>query len=402
MRCVDPSTTQKTFETADIPRNIRAKHVDLRRDGSVHISWDPDVPGFETHASVYEASFGVRNKSLRSRLEATCNVPGPRVPWHGNILTRNRLSVLYEGFMNQDHVLLSSLDLLHHYGLLFISSVPPDPESVTSLARRIGPLKSTLYGPTWDVKSVPSAKNVAYTSSNLGFHMDLLYVDNPPALQILHCLEASTQGGESLFSDSLRAVQNIKRSRPDHFATLGTFPVTYKYRNNNEWYQQTRPHIEFVSTPHEASEYATGADRDSIQLESSVKAINYSPPFQGPFLVNIGNAPHPPPTDRAASSPSDAPEFHTAQRSDGREFRKYLDAVRHLKQELEADGAIYEQKLDPGTAVIFDNRRVVHARKAFKNDGGERRLRGAYVDGDTWRSRWRVLKERANRTQGDR
>lgn len=171
MRCVDPSTTQKTFETADIPRNIRAKHVDLRRDGSVHISWDPDVPGFETHTSVYEASFGVRNKSLRSRLEATCNVPGPRVPWHGNILTQNRLSVPYKGFMNQDHVLLSSLDLLHHYGLLFISSVPSDPESVTSLARRIGPLKSTLYGPTWDVKSVPSAKNVAYTSSNLGFHM---------------------------------------------------------------------------------------------------------------------------------------------------------------------------------------------------------------------------------------
>lgn len=171
MRCVDPSTTQKTFETADIPRNIRAKHVDVQRDGRVHISWDPDVPGFETHVSVYEASFGVKNKSLKSRLEATCNVPGPRVPWHRNFVTQSRLSVQYKGFMNQDHILLSSLDQLHYYGLLFISCVPSHPESVTSLARRIGPLKSTLYGPTWDVKSVPSAKNVAYTSSNLGFHM---------------------------------------------------------------------------------------------------------------------------------------------------------------------------------------------------------------------------------------
>lgn len=153
--------------------------------------------------------------------------------------------------------------------------------------------------------------------------------------------------------------------------------------------------------PHEASEHATSADHESIQLESSIKAINYGPPFQGPFSVNIGNAPHPPPTDRAASSPSDAPEFPAAQRSDDREFRKYLDAIRHLKQELEADGTIYEQKLDPGTAVIFDNRRVVHARKAFKNEGGERWLRGAYVDGDAWRSRWRVLRERANKIHGN-
>ncbi|KAL8760874.1 MAG: hypothetical protein Q9184_002962 [Pyrenodesmia sp. 2 TL-2023] len=231
---------------------------------------------------------------------------------------------------------------------------------------------------------------------------DLLYVDNPPALQILHCLEASTQGGESLFSDSLRAVRNIKRSRPDHFATLETFPVTYRYRNNNEWYQQTRPHIEIPSTPHEASEHATGADHETTQLECSIKAINYSPPFQGPFSVNIGNAPHPPPTERAASSPSNAPKSHAAQWSDGREFRKYVDAIRHLKQELEADGAIYEQKLDPGTAVIFDNRRVVHARKAFENEGGGRWLRGAYVDGDAWRSRWRVLREKANEIHGAR
>lgn len=66
-----------------------------------------------------------------------------------------------------------------------------------------------------------------------------------------------------------------------------------------------------------------------------------------------------------------------------------------MKQELEADEAVYETKLEPGTAVIFDNRRIVHARKAFENTEGERWLRGAYVDGDVFESRLRVLTEEA-------
>lgn len=170
-RCVDPSTTQKTFETANIPGNIRAEHVDVQADGRAYITWEPDVPGFENHVSIYEASFGIRNANLESRLEATYNVPGPRIAWRRNTVIQNRLSVQYNEFMAQDRILLSSLDQLYRYGLLFISSVPSHSGSVSSLARRIGPLKSTLYGPTWDVKSVPSAKNVAYTSSDLGFHM---------------------------------------------------------------------------------------------------------------------------------------------------------------------------------------------------------------------------------------
>lgn len=74
------------------------------------------------------------------------------------------------------------------------------------------------------------------------------------------------------------------------------------------------------------------------------------------------------------------------------DFRQYLDAARHLKREIEADEAVFEMKLEPGTTVIFDNRRIVHARKAFENWREERWLRGAYVDTDAFRSRLRVLR----------
>lgn len=64
----------------------------------------------------------------------------------------------------------------------------------------------------------------------------------------------------------------------------------------------------------------------------------------------------------------------------------------------------YEVQLQAGDCVVFDNRRVLHARTAFEfgegEEGGERGrwLKGAYCDGDEVWSRWRVLE--AERKEG--
>ena len=170
-RCVDPSTTQKTFDSADIPQNVRPKTIERRDDGSVLIRWDSDIPGFDDHMSIYESSFGENNNTLLSRLKATRNMLDPMIGWDKNDITKNQLVVEYDSYMNSSSTLLSCLRHMTQYGLFFVKSVPSDAESVTRIGNRIGPLKETLYGSTWDVRSVPSAKNVAYTSSHLGFHM---------------------------------------------------------------------------------------------------------------------------------------------------------------------------------------------------------------------------------------
>lgn len=169
-RCVDPSTTQKTFDTADISPNIQPRSLESKIDGSVRITWEHDLPGFEDHVSVYDTFFCQRNHLLQSRLEATSNqLDQPRI-WT-SYTTGHKLDVDYDSYMNAPSTLLSSLQHLHLHGILFIRSIPPSSDAVTSIAERIGPLKNTFYGSTWDVRSVPSAKNVAYTSSSLGFHM---------------------------------------------------------------------------------------------------------------------------------------------------------------------------------------------------------------------------------------
>jgi gamma-butyrobetaine dioxygenase len=57
----------------------------------------------------------------------------------------------------------------------------------------------------------------------------------------------------------------------------------------------------------------------------------------------------------------------------------------------------FEKQLQPGDCVVFDNRRVLHARTTFSWEEGKeggRWLKGAYCDGDEVKSKWRVLDAR--------
>ena len=56
---------------------------------------------------------------------------------------------------------------LERYGLLFIRNIPDDPDAVEGIAERIGNIKNTFYGKTWDVKSVPDSKNIAFVPSDI-------------------------------------------------------------------------------------------------------------------------------------------------------------------------------------------------------------------------------------------
>lgn len=69
--------------------------------------------------------------------------------------------------------------------------------------------------------------------------------------------------------------------------------------------------------------------------------------------------------------------------------------MKAFSNRLNAEENIFELKLEEGDCVIFDNRRVVHARRAFDAQAGERWLKGAYVDDDVFFSRLRVLENSA-------
>ena len=98
----------------------------------------------------------------------------PAVLWDEKLMKEKVLWLDYEEYSKTEEGLLKALKHLQDYGLVFVRGVPTEDQEVVKVAERIGHLRETFYGRTWDVKSVPDAKNIAYTNLNLGLHMDLL------------------------------------------------------------------------------------------------------------------------------------------------------------------------------------------------------------------------------------
>ncbi|KAH0162604.1 Clavaminate synthase-like protein, partial [Aureobasidium melanogenum] len=235
-QCVDTSTRQKRFDSADIPTNIRIRNMETKHDNVV-ITWKHDVPGFGPD---HETVLNTEHLAWSPDFPKTHEYLGGKFAWDHASLENSRLDFDYNEYMSDEKVLFDLLQQLQMYGLVFIKNVPEAESSVVQTANRIGPLKNTFYGDTWDVRSVSNAKNVAYTDVNLGFHMDLLYMQQPPRLQLLHCLRASEQGGVSLFSDAYRAVQQLYNMDQAAFEALAETPVNFHYDNDNHHYFRSR------------------------------------------------------------------------------------------------------------------------------------------------------------------
>jgi trimethyllysine dioxygenase len=67
------------------------------------------------------------------------------------------------------------------------------------------------------------------------------------------------------------------------------------------------------------------------------------------------------------------------------------DAIRLWNKCLTSPDSEYWVQLQPGTAVVVDNHRVLHGRSAFD---GKRRMCGAYIGIDEYRSKLAVLSEK--------
>lgn len=363
-RCVNPSSTQKNFETAAIPASIEGScqvTTELEDHDCVLIDWKNDIPDWpEGHQTALPLDFLRGSLEKEGQVKPATHELSTRVLWETETMSKDIEFIDYNTYMSDERALYRVLQLLYTHGLVFLKNVPDTIStdsalSVAAIAERIGPIRHTFYGRTWDVRSIPNAKNVAYTHVFLGLHMDLCYMDLTPHLQFLHSMRARAPGGESMFSDSFYAAEVMRRESPDLFEALRTFGVTYNYFNDGMAYRQTRPTIELVN-PDDPS--------------SAIKLINWSPPFQGPFAQDIGS------------------------QDSGKALRTYHAAAQRFAELVNDPGNMYEYRMNEGECVMFDNRRVLHARRAFEADKGERWLKGVYLDRDVYASKLAVLEDK--------
>lgn len=147
--CVHESTNQRLFSSADIPPNVQAREVELDPTSeSVNITWRNDVAGFpRDHVTKLDIT------SLRE-LSVSGSLPRHKVPPPSQSLwTRRALNLPdydYNTYMKDNGMLYDVINQLRVDGLAFVTNIPGTEEALATIATRIGPIKDTFYGYTWD------------------------------------------------------------------------------------------------------------------------------------------------------------------------------------------------------------------------------------------------------------
>ncbi|CCF34514.1 mitochondrial protein, partial [Colletotrichum higginsianum] len=242
--CVHESTNQRLFSTADIPSDIQARTIETdAATDSVNITWERDAAGYTTQHTTKIELAALRELSRSSCPPGAYQTAPPQRLWTQKAL--NLPDYDYNTYMQDDSMLYDVINQLRIDGLAFVNNVPGTEEALATIATRIGPVKDTFYGYTWDVRTVPEAINAAYTSHDLGFHTDLLYFEQPPHIQLLHCVQSASTGGASVFADAYRAAVDLFHMDLDAFDTLATVPVNYHYNHpDSNVYRTTKPAVD--------------------------------------------------------------------------------------------------------------------------------------------------------------
>lgn len=262
--------------------------------------------------------------------------------------------------MADDAGVFKWLSKIDQYGFAFVSGVPATPEATEELVRRIAFIRETHYGGFWDFTSDLSHGDTAYTDLALGAHTDTTYFTDPAGLQLFHLLShepsASTgeaaKGGASLLVDGFLAAKVLKDVYPESYELLSTVRI---------------------------STHSAGDETNFIRplIKSGYPILSHDPQSGKLIMVRYNN------DDRSTLSFKHLPDESMVQ--------PFYTALGHWHSILTSTSGEYWQQLTPGNALIFDNHRVLHGRSAFV---GQRRLCGAYVNHDDYRSRFDTLKKR--------
>ncbi|KAH7165771.1 hypothetical protein EDB81DRAFT_264084 [Dactylonectria macrodidyma] len=348
VKCTDPASGQKNFASTDVPADIEIGEVRLT-EGGLGVTFRNDIRRLAEGGHEMVVPWQTIEKALGH--QAVEKLPYPRQDavypktgrtfWDNETIKKKVRKIDYGEFMQGGEAFWQTLLDLSSLGLVFLKNVPHDEGAISDITTRIANIKSTFYGRTFDVRAKPDAENVAYTSGYLGLHQDLLYLERPPAIQILHCLENSCAGGESLFSDGLRAGKLMWLQRPrGAVENLARVRVPYHYEKHGYWYKQKR------------------AIFDVTEKDDILASVYWSPPFQDRFQLPTVDA------------------------------RAWLEPAQLFDKLINEESAMYQVKMLPGECVLFDNMRVMHGRRAFDaGGGGSRWLRGAYIEREDFVSR---------------
>lgn len=260
---------------------------------------------------------------LRHFLEPPEPLP-PKELWTSSV---KFVTLAYDELSRAEGVRSFALQL-HTLGLGLLSHVPISKEATRQVGGLLGSVRATtMYGADYEVRVRPEGNDSSFSGAPILHHTDGCYLKERPSLQLLHCMEPGAPGtGVSSLIDGLAVARELRASRPQVFQQL-LKPVAYHFRDKHHLLHQEHPVIELDS----------GGEPKTISWN------NY---------------------DRAAL-PSDP-----AQR----------DALKLWTEMLQDERWHADFQLEKGDLMVFDNTRLLHARKVQLAPHSARYYYGFYLD----------------------
>jgi len=336
-QCVTDLSKEQVFEICDVPLDIKPSSVTLTSENMIEIIWD-----YDEHKSSYHPAWLKEHcyseKSREKRLLS------PKL-WDKEVIKDELPIYQFDEIMNDDSILLNWLYDQRDYGFSKIKNVENQLKTVQKVAERISFIRQTNFGIVFNVISKPNANSAAYTNLKLPLHTDLPTRELQPGLQFLHCLVNDASGGESILVDGFKIAEYIRDNHPEEYETLTTLPMSFYNKDK-------------------ASDYRFDSPMILTDKQGNVTEMRMANFLRGPMSI------------------------------EGKDMKAFYKAYRLFILLTRQERFQYFHRLDAGDLIVFDNRRILHARNAFDLEEGNRHLQGCYLDKDELLSRIRVL-ERA-------
>jgi gamma-butyrobetaine dioxygenase len=329
--CRDSRNGQKLFQITDLPATLavgsqRAVTVDGQ---AVHeVRWLPDG-----HLSHYSYTWLTAHAPHEHPLtDGDGRTEDAKRLWTAADFADGLPEAGWQAYRDDPAETARILDAVADLGFALLRSVPPRSGQVLEVAETFGFVRETNYGRYFEVRVEDAPSNLAFTSAAITPHTDNPYRDPVPTLQLLHCLDNSSQGGDSGLVDGFTAAALLRAENRAAFEVLTRTLVPFHFADTGAELRADRPLI--------------GTDpRGRIR---EVRFNNRS----------IG-------TLRLPAAETEA----------------FYDAYRAFGELLLRPGLQLDFRLAPGDCLIFDNVRLLHARTAFQAHGS-RHLQGCYADLD--------------------
>ena len=335
---INTNNGQRLFSVVDIPEETYIEKAYKDEKGNVCVLFQP-----ENHLSVFSQNWLIKN-CYDLNLHFDDRSERQKKLWQKDTFEAGLPFVDFESMCNDESGKLDMLRLIRDVGFVVLENVPTKEGQVLKVISELGYTRETNYGALFEVRTEVNPNNLAYTNMGLGSHTDNPYRDPVPTVQLLHCLESSTEGGDSVLLDGFKAATVLRQESKEDFDILTSTWINFRFSDAKTDLRSRVPMIELNDNNEIVKVRYNNRSIDTIKL----------------------------PTNK---------------------IRHFYKAYRHWSEIIERDDLKIIFKLPEGDLMLLDNTRIMHARTAFSKNG-KRHMQGAYTDLDGLYSLLNILENR--------